>query len=138
MRIITKDRRIDVEYAEDTPEHLFGALVRHYREERGWSQRQLALRLADVGWTVPEPSQSVVARMEAATRPLRLNEALLVALALGVPLMDLVPEHVDQAVVDTERVRRQRAIDLEKVAQQHAVIRAALQAAEDQLATVLR
>lgn len=139
MTIATKDRRIEVDYAEETTEHLFGALVRWFREDRGWSQRELARRLAAVGWTAPEPTQSVVARIEAATRPLRLNEAPLIAHALGVPLMDLMPDHIDQYEIDdTERVHRQRAIDIEKAAEQITAAESALQAARAQLAAVQR
>lgn len=66
----------------DEFERVIGAKVRLLREERGWSQSDLARRLSDIGL---EMHQTTVAKMEAGRRPLRVSEAVAVAQACGLP-----------------------------------------------------
>lgn len=55
-------------------ESAFGRGIKALRQTRGWSQAKLAdLMEAHTGWPV---SQSMVAKTETGTRPIRLNEAL--------------------------------------------------------------
>lgn len=54
-------------------ERRFGAAVRRYREEAGWSQGELARRLNDLGWKAFH--QTTISRIEKGERPIRLSEA---------------------------------------------------------------
>lgn len=56
-----------------TPEQRFGAAVRQAREEHGWTQAELARQLSS--FYQDGYSHSTVAKTEAGSRPVRLNEA---------------------------------------------------------------
>lgn len=63
-----------------TPEARFGRAVREAREEFGWTQSDLASHMSSMysaGYT-----QSTIAKTEAGTRPVRLNEAAALAIVL--------------------------------------------------------
>ncbi|GAA4626709.1 hypothetical protein GCM10023196_036050 [Actinoallomurus vinaceus] len=68
-------------------EKNFGEQVRRIRKARGMSQEDLARALA--GTSVPR-HQSTIAKLEAASRPLRLNEACDIATALGADLSSML------------------------------------------------
>lgn len=57
------------------------------REERGWSQSELARRMVDAGW--PRYTQMTVSRTEKGERPIRLNEAEALAEVFGISLYEL-------------------------------------------------
>jgi|GEM_PF-4985214 len=82
-----------------SPEAAFGSRVRTLRLAKGWSQAELAARVAVhlPGW-----AQTTVAKTEAATRPIRLNEASGLAAALEVPLQQLLDALED---VETSKAR---------------------------------
>lgn len=63
-------------------ERILGAKIRHLREERGWSQSDLARRLSELGLDL---HQTTIAKMEAGRRPLRVSEAVAVAQAFKLP-----------------------------------------------------
>lgn len=77
----------------ESAEMILGALVRLKRTERGWSQTELAdrLRRTGAGWSGPLATQSTVARIEGATRPIRVNELYPLAEALGTTVDELLP-----------------------------------------------
>jgi transcriptional regulator with XRE-family HTH domain len=56
--------------------------VAQLREERGWSQAELARRLSAIGF---EMHQTTVAKLEAGKRPLRVAEAFALAQVFGLP-----------------------------------------------------
>lgn len=64
-------------------ERSIGRVIRAHRERRGWTQRDLAARMIEDGFSVM--TQSTVAKVEVGTRPLRLAEFVGFAHALGMP-----------------------------------------------------
>lgn len=83
-----------------TPEELAGHELRRLRTVRGWSQEEVARRMAEYGY---DWHQTTVGRTEAATRPLRLNEAVSLAALFGIPVTQmLAPIMVDVPELDGE------------------------------------
>jgi transcriptional regulator with XRE-family HTH domain len=87
---------------QDNPGELFGRRLREEREQRGWTQAELAERSG----TGLHPT--AVTRIERSERGVSLNEALAFAAALGVSLPELTnvaERSVDARVVElSERV----------------------------------
>jgi len=73
--------------AVPTPEQLAGRRLRLLRQQRGWSQQDVMERMRAYGY---DWSHATVTRLEAATRPLRLNELADLALAFEVSLGELL------------------------------------------------
>jgi transcriptional regulator with XRE-family HTH domain len=97
------------------PEALAGQELRRLRVARGWSQDEVARRMAAYGYD--SWHQTTVGRIEAAQRPLRLNEAVALTSLFGVPLYQLVAPlqtGVDEIDAEIERLEAERA----KVAQE--------------------
>ena len=88
-----------------TPEQLAGRHLRLLRLQRGWSQQDVMERMRPYGY---QWSHATVTRLEAATRPLRLNELADLALVFEVPLRELLglgepsPERDDPDAVERE------------------------------------
>jgi transcriptional regulator with XRE-family HTH domain len=97
-----------------TPEQTVGERVRHLRLDRGWSQAELAARVSSA---LPNWGQTTVAKTEAASRPIRVNEAAAIAAALGVPVVELVV-----TVEDMESLRSRA--DVEGLLHEDASLRA--------------
>lgn len=72
-----------------TPEQFAGRRVATLRNERGWTQQELAERLAQLGH---EMHQTTVAKLESGRRPIRLNELIALATLLEVPATSLMPQ----------------------------------------------
>jgi len=93
-----------------TTEQAFGERIKDARIAKGWSQAELAKRMASRydGWT-----QSTVAKTEAATRPVRLDEAAALAGVLALPLLGLVSAEKGserlQAEAELQRLLLERA-----------------------------
>jgi transcriptional regulator with XRE-family HTH domain len=88
-----------------TLEARVGRELRRAREDRGWTQRETATRIAALpgyeSW-----HQTTVARIESAKRPLRLNELEMLASLFGVPLETLIgggAETFDAEIKEVER-----------------------------------
>ncbi len=71
----------------ETPGQAFARQVRESRERKPWSQEQLVDRLREMG---VEWDRATLARLEAGRRKVSLDEALLLAAALGVSPQYLV------------------------------------------------
>lgn len=79
----------------------FIAAVKRIREELGWSQGELAKRMADSGWEGFH--QTTISRIEKGERPVRLGEARGLAKALGALVGQmLLPEEESKALRDLE------------------------------------
>lgn len=65
-------------------EMRFAANMQRLREDRGWSQGELARRMVGEGWETY--SQMTVSRTEKLERPIRLSEAAAIARLFGVSL----------------------------------------------------
>ena len=77
----------------DTAAARFAVNMRRRRELRGWSQRQLAQELVDLGHSTFR--QQTVAEIEAGLRQVKLDEALALSRALGLSVENLIrPEGV--------------------------------------------
>lgn len=80
---MTDERHVDgIEIDFERFEESIGRKVRLLREERGWSQTELARRLSDLGLDM---HQTTVAKMESGRRPLRVSEAVAITQALKIP-----------------------------------------------------
>jgi transcriptional regulator with XRE-family HTH domain len=73
---------------QDPTAARFAANVRARRELRGWSQRQLAERMADLGHR--SFRQQTVAEIEQGSRAVKLDEALALSRALGISVDNLI------------------------------------------------
>jgi transcriptional regulator with XRE-family HTH domain len=65
-------------------EKRFGEVVRGWRQDRNWSQDDVAEKLRHHGF---EMHQTTVAKIERGTRPLRVAEAAAIAAVFGMPIM---------------------------------------------------
>lgn len=96
----TEDRR-----SVPSAEQLAGQELRRLRNERAWSQEEVARRMTASGY---DWHQTTVGRTETAARPLRVNEAVVLSAIFEVPVTQLlVPaamklSDVDQEIEDTE------------------------------------
>jgi transcriptional regulator with XRE-family HTH domain len=75
-------------YGED-PERIFGQRLRVLREEAGMTQAQLAERMTGQGFPM---HQTTIGKIEANQRPVRVNEASMLAGILGLQLSDLLAD----------------------------------------------
>jgi transcriptional regulator with XRE-family HTH domain len=79
----------------------FIAAVKRIREEQGWSQGELAKRMADSGWEGFH--QTTISRIEKGERPVRLGEARGLAKALGALVGQMIlPAEESKALRDLE------------------------------------
>lgn len=97
-----------------TPEERFGRQVRAQREAVGLSQTELADRATVRGVAL---TQTLVSRIEQGRRPLRLNEAAVVAGVLDMDLGDAVSRAADpRPPSEAERVEESTWRDLQDAA----------------------
>jgi len=80
-----------------TAEDFFGTRMRRERERRGWTQAELASKLAAVGVNL-HPSAIAKIELRDATRPrtIRLDEAQAIAYILGLPLDEMARTSIDR------------------------------------------
>ena len=97
------------------PEERAGRELRRLRLARGWSQEQVAERMKAFGY---DWHQTLIGRIEAAQRPLRLNEAADLASLFEVPLEALtfmthyrLPEEVDAEIETLRRAYDAAALE---------------------------
>jgi transcriptional regulator with XRE-family HTH domain len=72
----------------------FGKVLKQQRERQGWTQPQMAKMLVDRG--VQPMHDTTIAKIEAGTRSVRINEAVGIADVLGVPLDALLGRRSSQ------------------------------------------
>ena len=79
--------------------------IKRLREEKEWTQADLARAMSDIGRT--GIYQTTVSRIENGSRPLRMGEARGIAKALGVPFSSMMaPIEETQPIRDLERLVR--------------------------------
>jgi transcriptional regulator with XRE-family HTH domain len=71
--------------------NVIGPQVRRIREQKGWSQNKLAVKLQVAGW---DTSQDSVSRLENQDRRVPDLELFILADVLKVKLDDLFPKHL--------------------------------------------
>jgi transcriptional regulator with XRE-family HTH domain len=114
----------------ETWERRFGEVVRGWRQDRNWSQEDVAERLRHQGF---EMHQTTVAKIERGARPLRVAEATALAEVFEMPIMAVFElaqpgDHTGDA--DTRRRELEQARErvdhsrdnLYSVAQRHAYL----------------
>jgi len=74
-----------------TEMNLIGPRVRQLRMNRGWTRRELSIRLRSIGWHVP---RIVLAQMEANEHEITDGDVLFLAKALRTHIADLYPENL--------------------------------------------
>ena len=74
--------------AKNSPLNVVGQQVRKFRERKGWTQNQVAVKLQLLGW---DTSRESVTRLENQSRRLTDLELFIVAKILGVKADDLFP-----------------------------------------------
>lgn len=97
-------------------EELVGRKFASLREERGWSQHDVAVRMTDVGFNM---HQTTVAKLEGGKRPLRFAEMAALSSIYGLPLEAVLylPEFkmapdVEYMAKELERIReREKAME---------------------------
>ncbi|KQS66326.1 helix-turn-helix domain-containing protein [Modestobacter sp. Leaf380] len=87
-----------------------GRHVRQLREQRGLTQTQLGV-LANLG----SGNQSLIAKLEAGQRPIRVNEVDALAAALGVPLAVLLERSPTQEVARAAAALERAQLALEEI-----------------------
>ncbi|EIQ01441.1 putative transcriptional regulator [Opitutaceae bacterium TAV1] len=75
-----------------SPKNIVGPQVSRFRNERGWSQAQLAARCQLAGWNV---SRGIVAAIEGRVRWVGDFELMMLARVLKVAVDDLLPAKLD-------------------------------------------
>ena len=70
------------------PTNITGRQIAKLRNEKGYSQDQLAVKCQRMGWDV---SRNIVAKIESGIRCVSDQEILLLSQALGVSVSDLFP-----------------------------------------------
>lgn len=94
-------------------DHRFGEAVKRHRERLGWTQVQMAKMLADRG--LQPMRDTTLAKIEAGSRSVRINEAIAIADLLELSLDDLVgrpPQNPDS-------VLGEGLLDLKKALEYH-------------------
>lgn len=125
-----------------TPEQFVGRQVRLLRQGRGWSQQDVAEKMRAYGY---KWSQATVTRLEAASRPIRLNELADLAALFDIPVTKFMegwsllrtfgwddPEALQNEIasLDAERADFKRRLDAAHVVETNATYAAAELAAE--------
>lgn len=82
------------------PEHVLAAQARAYREKLGMTQAEVARAMTARGFTM---RQSTIAKIEAAQRPVRVNEAAALAVVLHAGLADLVTDPAQRGALAAAR-----------------------------------
>lgn len=101
-------------------ESRFAVRLRALRQAKGLTQLEVAERMNEQGFTW---HQTTVAKTERADRPLRLNEVEALALALGVPVVDLI---TDRPAVALSGPAAAAAARLDVAEQRHAALTAVM------------
>lgn len=82
---------------EELEEQRFIASVQRHREDKGWSQGELARRMVAAGWDGFH--QTTISRIEKGTRPVRLGESRSLANIFGTTVSQMVmPAEEDKAM----------------------------------------
>lgn len=86
------------------------------REERGWSQSELARKMVEAGW--PKYTQMSVSRTEKGERPIRLNEVEALANVFGIEMFELwLPRKLRRYSMTQKDVEQRQAKLLKDVVQ---------------------
>lgn len=88
----------DVERPMQSDDERFAASVKRLREERGWSQGELARRMTEAGFD--DFHQTTISRIEKNKRPVRIGEARGLAKVLGTLVGIMIAPTDEWKIVD--------------------------------------
>ena len=128
MHVMNEPRQ-NADARKPTPEHLVGRQVRLLRQVRGWSQQDVAEKMQAYGY---QWSQATVTRLEAATRPIRLNELTDLAALFGIPVRQFLEFPGPDSVLDDLDALKTEIKSLED---KHAELQDRLRGAQEAAAT---
>ncbi|MEE8727441.1 MAG: helix-turn-helix transcriptional regulator [Bifidobacterium thermacidophilum] len=83
----TENNPTSEKWRAESFESLIGTSIHLQRDAVGMSQKELAKKLSEYGFSI---QQSAIAKIENGTRPLRVSELVAIAQALGVPWQSLL------------------------------------------------
>lgn len=92
---MVENRRADA-HADD--ERRFIENLKRLREQRGWTQTDLARKMVEAGWE--KYTQMTVSRTEKMERPLRLSEAQTLAEIFGESVVKMMAPSEERAIID--------------------------------------
>lgn len=113
-------RRESVSGPGDEDEEAFIRSMKRLREERGWTQADLARKMTDIGWS--GMYQTTISRMEKGERPVRIGEArglarvfeVTVGMMIAQPESSKPVESLKNSVMKLEEVRSRLRSDIEE------------------------
>lgn len=109
----------------ETPEEIAGRELQRLRIARGWSQEEAARQMDAYGY---DWHQTTVSKIEAAQRPLRLNELADLASLYGVPLDALLSELPQ---IDSETLENQAKAKVARLERKFAALRQVFDALDE-------
>lgn len=111
----------DTEDSRSAADQQFVQTMKRMRQERGWSQTDLATVLKERGWSVAR--QAIVSRIEQGEREVRLGEAYLIAQVLGMSVESMAaPDEVHLLLRDLDADAEQVRHEAEAVARGRDVL----------------
>lgn len=120
----------------DDPERILGQRLRGFREEAAMTQAQLAEVMTGQGFPM---HQTTIAKIEAAQRPVTVNEAVRFAAILGLRLPDLLADpDLDEETAAVREEHRQAAAWKIRARAAHAELQARRAQIDVELSAALR
>ncbi|MDX3747489.1 helix-turn-helix transcriptional regulator [Streptomyces sp. AK08-02] len=109
------------------PERVIGREMRRIRERMGLTQLEVAERMLKNGFRF---HQTQIAKMERGERPIRVNEWIAIATALGTSVQDMLASEIGARIGESP----EKPLNLAELERERDAVHQRLRAAEDQLA----
>ncbi|MDX3497228.1 helix-turn-helix domain-containing protein [Streptomyces turgidiscabies] len=109
------------------PERVIGREMRRIRERMGLTQLEVAERMLKNGFRF---HQTQIAKMERGERPIRVNEWIAIATALGTTVQDMLASEIGASIGESP----EKPLSLAELERERDAVHQRLRAAEDELA----